>query len=252
MDIKSLLGLPDVLDVNKVIAIQPHPDDNEVNIAGTLLELSKRDIEIIYITVTDGRAGAFGNSVDPSELVSIRHQEKIEAGNIIGVNKHVDLGFRDGGSYSIEELTKQLVYLYRKFKPDLVFTVDPWMPYEAHPDHIKVGMAASQALIFSNNEIYYPARENEPSYQVPQIAFYATSHPNTFIDVSSHWPQKLDSIFAHTSQFDNAKWDILKMYFEYQGRQTYALKYGNENGMAEGLKVLAAVQLHSFPSALYS
>ena len=55
MDIRQLLGLLDILDVKKVIAIQPHPDDNEVNIGGTLLVLRSRGCEIVYITSMDGR-----------------------------------------------------------------------------------------------------------------------------------------------------------------------------------------------------
>lgn len=30
MDIRRILGLPELLDVKKVVCVQPHPDDNEV------------------------------------------------------------------------------------------------------------------------------------------------------------------------------------------------------------------------------
>ena len=75
MNIPRILGLPDILDVKKIVCIQPHPDDNEVGAAGTLIELAERGCEIVYITVTDGGAGGLGNS---DEIVEIRKKERFD------------------------------------------------------------------------------------------------------------------------------------------------------------------------------
>ncbi|WAH38386.1 PIG-L deacetylase family protein [Alicyclobacillus dauci] len=251
MNIRNVLGLPEVLDVKKVIAIQPHPDDNEVNIAGTLMELHNRGCEIVYVTVTDGRAGGWGTVQDPNQIVRVREQEKINAGKMIGVDKHIDLGFPDGGNYDIETLTKRLVEIYRQEKPDLVFTVDPWMPYEAHPDHVKVGRAASSALLFSNNPILYPI-ETHDVFQVPQIAFYATSYPNTWIDITANFERKMESIVAHKSQFDNETWSFVRLYFAEAASEAYLRISTETKGFAETLKVLAHMELHSVPTTLFS
>lgn len=251
MDIKKLLHLPDLLDVKKVVAVQPHPDDNEVNIGGTLMALRDRGCEIGYVTVTDGSAGAFGSVQSRSEIVQVRAQEKKEAGDIIGVQRHVDLGLTDGSDYSTDALTTQLVGIFREEQPEVVFSVDPWMPYEAHPDHVKVGMAVSRAILFSNNAILYP-ETTVPIYQVPQVAYYATSYPNTFIDITTYFEKKLASIFAHKSQFDNGDWELMKQYFAFSANESYRqLKQGND-GFAEALKVLSHLQLHALPSTVYS
>ncbi|QSO47638.1 PIG-L deacetylase family protein [Alicyclobacillus mengziensis] len=251
MNIKALLGLPDVLNVKKVIAVQPHPDDNEVNIAGTLLELSQRGAEIVYVTVTDGRAGAWGDVQNPDEIVAVRKEEKERAGDIIGVNKHIDLGFPDGGVYSVDEVTSQLVNVFRMERPDMVFSVDPWMPYEAHPDHVKVGQAVSRAVLFSNNTIIYPNVNHEP-WQVPQIAYYATSYPNTWMDITPHFERKIESIIAHKSQFDNETWSFVKLYFTQAASEAYKHISQDGTGFAEALKVLAHLELHSIPTTVFS
>ncbi|SEO02027.1 PIG-L deacetylase family protein [Paenibacillus sp. OV219] len=249
MDIKQLLGLPDLLDVKKIICVQPHPDDNEVGAAGTLRALALRGCEIVYITVTDGSASGSTGAPTTEEIVRIREYEKQAAGQLLGVSKQIDLGFHDMGDYSEDDLLKQLIPIIRAEKPDMLMTVDPWMPYEAHPDHIKTGKAVATAMLFAANKVRFP--EGEP-HAVPQIAFYATSHPNTFIDITTHWETKLASILAHKSQFDNEEWPMLRMYFEYQASQLHRKLNLDQAGFAEAFKVLASQQLHFFPAALYS
>lgn len=251
MNLKQILGLPDLLDVRKVIAVQPHPDDNEVNIAGTLLALRERGCDIVYVTVTDGSAGVFGNVCDRDEIAAIREQEKQAAGNIIGVSRHIDLGFVDGGDYRVEDVTTRLVEVFREQRPDVVLSVDPWMPYEAHPDHVKVGTAVSRAALFSNNAILFK-ETTAGIYQVPQVALYATSYANTYMDITRHFERKLASIFAHKSQFDNETRELMKQYFAFSAREAYVQMKRDGEGFAEALKVLSYLQLHSLPSTLHS
>ncbi|AZN41237.1 PIG-L deacetylase family protein [Paenibacillus albus] len=249
MDIKQLLGLPELLDVKKIICIQPHPDDNEVGAAGTLRELALRGCEIVYTTVTDGSASGSTGAATSEEIVRIRENEKQAAGQLLGVSKQIDLGFRDMGDYTEEDVLNKLIPIIREEKPDMLMTVDPWMPYEAHPDHIKTGKAVATAMLFAANKVRFT--EGMP-HKVPQIAFYATSHPNGIIDVTTHWDTKLASILAHKSQFDNEEWPMLRMYFEHQASQLHSKLNLEQAGFAEAFKVLATEQLHFFPAALYS
>ncbi|MCY0895324.1 MAG: PIG-L family deacetylase [Alicyclobacillaceae bacterium] len=254
MNLRDLLALPNILDVKRVIAVQPHPDDNEVNAAGTLMKLSRAGCEVIYVTVTDGRAGGWPSVQNPEEIVRVRTEEKREAGLKIGVAKHIDLGFPDGGDYSGEEVTLRLVEIFRQERPELVFCVDPWMPYEAHPDHIKVGHAVAKAILFSNNAILYPpsADCSASPYQVPQIAWYATSYPNTHVDITNEFEEKLESILAHRSQFDNETWPLVKQYFELSAESAFQLLSPSSKGRAESFKVLSNLELHSIPSTIFS
>jgi len=251
MNIAEVLGLPHLLQVHKIICVEPHPDDNEVGAAGTLRELALRGCEIVYITVTDGRAGGSSRGSDAAGIVQIRKQERAAAGRIVGVAKQIALDFPDMGDYTEQDLLARLIPIIRDERPDMLLTVDPWMPYEAHPDHIKTGKAVTAAMLFSANTFLYPGPD---PYTVPQIAFYATSHPNTYIDVTPHWERKMEAILAHQSQFGDAQWPMLQTYLEYQANQLFtAWKHApGAQGYAEAFKVLTGQQLHFFPAALYS
>ncbi len=251
MDVRKLLNLPHVLDVKKVICVQPHPDDNEIGMAGTLLELADRGCEIVFVTVTDGRSGVYDENRQSQDIVKIRSREQVEAGKIIGVSRQVNLDFPDAGNYGEDEVFHKLIVAFRKLQPDIVFTVDPWTPYEIHPDHIKTGRAAARAVLFSNNQILFS--DVEPVL-IPQVGFYATSYPNTFIDVTKHWDLKLAAISAHKSQFDNPEGEMVKAYLSYEGQQLYEkhVEPLNDIGFAEAFKILAVQQLHFFPNAIYS
>lgn len=254
MNIRQVLGLPEVLEAKRVVCVQPHPDDNEVGAGGTIKTLTSKGCEVAYITVTDGRAGAGagGTAVVADELVTTRRAERMHAGAILGVGVQEELGFPDGGDYAIEDVTARLVALFRRLKPEIVMTVDPWMPYEAHPDHIKTGLAVARALQFCNNAILFPP-EDQPPCEIPQVAFYGTSYPNTWVEVTPYWETKMSSLLAHKSQFDNEEWPLLSMYFGYAAQELWRQyrKDPEATGYAEAFKVLATRQLHFFPTALY-
>lgn len=257
MNLQQILGLPGILEIRKILCVQPHPDDNEVGAAGTLLELAKRGCEIVYVTVTDGRAGAPDETTQPQELVETRKREKEAAGRIVGVSRHIDLGFPDAGSYSKEQVVARLMPILRAERLDMVMTVDPWMPYESHPDHIKTGGAVAEAVLFADNKVLF--KDSGSPFSVPQVAFYGTSYPNTFVEITEHWERKIQAILAHDSQFNNGEWAMVSMYLQYQASELFkqwqkalGAEQDNKSGLAEAFKVLTPHQLHFFPSAVYS
>ena len=129
-------------------------------------------------------------------------------------------------------------------------TVDPFLPYEAHPDHRKAGMAAVEACLFSMFPHFYSYGETQPSrelWTVHGVALYNTAYPNTFINVDDTWNLKIQSISAHKSQFSGQEFEMLKMYFEYKSKQL-----AKDKGFvyAEGFKVLTPALLHSNVDAI--
>ena len=251
MDIRQLLGLKQLEEVKSIVCVQPHPDDNEVGAGGTLAKLAEKGCRIVFVTVTDGRFGTTDPTVAPDDLVETRRQERERAGKLLGVSKQIELGFSDGGYYTEREVMEALIPIFREEKPELVMTVDPWMPYEAHPDHYKVGRAVAAAVLAADT-IGFP--EAGAPYAVPQVGFYATSYPNTFIDVSAYWDKKIEAILAHDSQFNTPDWPLLSQFFAYQASELFRVMKNNDgtDGYAEAFKVLATLQLHFFPAAIYS
>lgn len=247
MNVKKLLGIKDIRDVSSVMCIQPHPDDNEIGAGATLALLAARGVNIIFVTVTDGRYGNNDPSITPEQMIAIRRAEKNEAGELLGVQKHYDLGYEDGGEYSEREVARSLVPLIRKEKPEMVMTVDPWTLYEAHPDHYKVGRATSEALL-AVGRVGSP-EAGEP-HHVRQVAYYASGFPNAFIEVTAYWEIKMQAILKHKSQFDNEEWPLLSQYFTYQAGEYFKqLGLEKQRGLAEAFKVLSPRQLHVFPTA---
>ncbi|GMA61598.1 PIG-L family deacetylase [Alicyclobacillus fastidiosus] len=260
VDISRLLRMKDVQQVKSLVCVQPHPDDNEVGAGGLVATLAHQGCRIVFVTVTDGRYGSSDPSLSPGALVEIRRQERLHAGQCLGVVEQVELGFEDGGKYEERDVMEALLPVLRRVGPEMVMTVDPWVPYEAHPDHQKVGRATAAAVLFAGN-ISYP-HAGAPCH-IPQVAFYASSYPNTFVDVTPYWKVKMSAILAHWSQFDNEQWPLLQQYFEYQASEYYRLLQSRASldevdgaptqvGFAEAFKVLSTKQLHFFPTAVFS
>lgn len=249
MNIRQVLQLPQLLEVKKAICVQPHPDDNEVGMAGTIAELIQRGCEITYVTVTDGRSGSFDGKLKGEELIVKRRQEIDAAGKILGVSRQIQLEFPDAQPYEEDDVFAELVRIFRQEKPDIVLTVDPWLAYEAHPDHIKTGMAVARAAMFSGNHVLLP---QYAPYAVPQVGFYHTTYPNTHVDVTAHWDKKIASIFAHESQFGNPEGELVKLFLSHQAREIHSKVFPGQAGFSEAFKVLATQELHSIPTTIYS
>ncbi len=83
-------------------------------------------------------------------------------------------------------------------------TFDPWAPYEPHPDHRMVGMAAVEAASFSHMPLFHPehAREGLKPHLVTE-AYYFAKNPagsNKVVDITDFIDKKIDALCAHDSQ----------------------------------------------------
>jgi len=222
-----------------VLSIQPHPDDTEISAGGTVAMLTARGCRVVYVTVTDGGAGTTDPGVSWHELVGIRAREQEEAARILGVSELVWLNYRDSELRPTVELRDRLVTLVRRYRPDLILTVDPWLPYEAHPDHVATGLAASQAFFFSGlpNVNRQDLEAGLQPHYAQYIAYYWTRRPNLYIDVSDKMELKVRAMAAHRSQLTPELLDLLVKYSELHGADS-GYRY------AEAFKVLNRHALH--------
>lgn len=243
MDLKDFMPIPDLDDCKSLLCIQPHPDDNEVGAGATIARLAAKGCNITYLTVTDGRMGTMDPGADLDALAVKRRNEAEEAARILGVSCSVFLDYKDTGITDENSLCHDIVRQIRHIRPEFVMTVDPFLPYETHPDHIKTGMAALRACMFSQFPHMYSdgGPDNLQSWSVKGIALYFSAAPNTFINADETWNLKIKSLEAHESQFDPRYMESLKVYFEFKARQ-----YGKGKGFkqAEAFKVLTASHLH--------
>ena len=82
MDLSAFLTPPEILTAQCALCIQPHPDDNEIGMGGTIAALAARGCEIHYLTVTNGDLGAQGAPIEPAQLAALRRDEAVAAGKV--------------------------------------------------------------------------------------------------------------------------------------------------------------------------
>lgn len=247
MELTDLLSLPKLEDCKSLLCVQPHPDDNEVGAGATIAKLSAKGCKVTYLTVTDGRMGSVDPKQDQTELVSIRKKEVEQSAELLGVSDTIFLNFRDGDYSDEKQLCKSIVAVIRQVKPEIVLTVDPFLPYEFHPDHRKVGMATAQACMFGAFPNFLPDEKTKDTWAVRGIAFHTTAYPNTFLNVDDTWDLKMKSLSLHKSQFDAASLQRVGYYFDFKARG-YA--QGKGFTRAEAFKVLSPDCLHMFVDAI--
>lgn len=243
----ELKDLNRVFDLaQKVLCIQPHPDDTDVAAGGLVAKLARRGCYIAYATMTDGCIGTLDPEMYPEKLASIRVSEEEEAAKILGVKKLIWLNYKDSELKPTIDARNRLITLIREFQPHLILTVDPWLTYEAHPDHMATGILAVEAMFFAMFPYINPwdMRAGLKPHLTPFIAFYWTRKPNTYIDITDYIDLKFKAISAHKSQFPPERfWEIenpLRIYSRLMGKKigvTYA----------EAFKVLSIRHLHCCP-----
>jgi LmbE family N-acetylglucosaminyl deacetylase len=244
MNPKDLFPVPHLKQARNVLVIFPHPDDAELTAGGTIALLTADGATVTYAAVTDGSMGTFDPLMSREQVSAVRRSEQEEAAAVLGV-AHVEwLGFRDGLLPEIEAVRRAIVRVIRKVRPDFVITLDPWLPYEAHPDHRKASMAAVEAVLYAPFPLAYPEdlRDGLVAWQVGGIALALSVRPNTVIGIESTWEAKLKACLCHKSQFPKDIWN--SMYLPYL--QAKCMEWGHEIGakVAETFKVMHPYHLH--------
>jgi LmbE family N-acetylglucosaminyl deacetylase len=141
--------------------LAPHPDDEALGCAGTLLQLGKKGGAVSIIFLTDGEM-LHGNSSDG--IGDIRREEARRSAGLLGCREAIFPGFPDGeiGGH-LERVYKKLYEFIGDIKPDIVLSPSS---IDYHPDHIATSHAAvrlmndfrSFALVFY--EVYSTLRFN--------------------------------------------------------------------------------------------
>ncbi len=245
-EIKRMLQLPKIEDCDNILCVQPHPDDGDISSGATVAKLTSLGKKVTYLFVTDGDAGINGKS--RSETAKIRKEEEVRAAKILGVKDLIWLDHPDAGEYSVSDLRNEIIDVIRRIKPDLIMTVDPFLPYEFHPDHIATGTATAQAALFYNNPTVKEIGKNYVPHALKAMAFFFTASPNQFVCVDDQWEIKFQAIFEHKSQINPETFKLYRKYFDIKGKF-----YGEKIGCkyAEGFKVLIPEMFHAFAENLW-
>ncbi|HED24092.1 MAG TPA: PIG-L family deacetylase [Firmicutes bacterium] len=244
----SILPVPDLLKVKELLVVQPHPDDMEIGAGATIARLIESGTRVTCLTVTDGSVGTTDAAVSQDDLSVIRRSETERSADIIGIENLIWLDFADGGILPLEIIRSEMTGFIRRLKPEAVMVCDPWLPYEAHSDHVRTGLAAAEAVLLAHMPHFCPAdlQDGLSPHAVEMIIFYYTAYPNTFIDVTATWDKKIAAIDCHASQFPAGQGDKLKQYLRAKAQEQAQDQDGE---LVEALKVLSPGHLHIFEHA---
>jgi LmbE family N-acetylglucosaminyl deacetylase len=201
-------------EYKKIMVISPHPDDLDFGCSGTNAKWARGGKEIIYIMVTSGDKGNDDLSVDPESFRKRREAEQKEAGLIVGVKHIVFLRYEDGEVENTQELRIDLVREIRKYRPEVVLTMDPANcnfdnHYLSHRDHRQTAEAVFDAVYpAAGNPFFFPELINEGylPHNVREMLFFGTANPNVWSDISDTIEIKLKALSCHKSQGLNEEW----------------------------------------------
>jgi N,N'-diacetylchitobiose non-reducing end deacetylase len=235
---------PNILSTHRILCVQPHYDDNDIGAGGTLARLHDQGTEIIYLTVTDDLVGVFDPNLSNEQAAVQLKDEQRCAGELIGVDLQEWLSFPDAGDYNYYEMRHAIIAAIRRYQPDALMTCDPWLPYEAHRDHVQTGLAVAEASYLHNMVRLKTEPQIDQDYQpynIPMVIFYFSHAPNTIVDISGTQSRKHQALACYKAQFTPLEMEHLLELVEAEERH-YARRESFSHG--ESFKVLRPDQLH--------
>jgi N-acetylglucosamine malate deacetylase 1 len=178
-----------------VLAIFAHPDDLELNVAGTLLKLKSKGYRTGALDVTRGEMGTRGT-------VEIRAEEAVKAAEVMRLDVRENLELADGHVWNDEASRTKLVRVLRRLKPQVIFTHQIGDP---HPDHNHIADLVRESARLASMRNYDP-ETGEEKIKPPVVAHSIFSRlvaPSFIVDISDFLEEKMAAIRAHASQFYN-------------------------------------------------
>lgn len=173
-----------------LLAFHAHPDDETTSTGGTLAKYAAAGEHVVVVTATDGAEGEIHNYDDPDslkpQLPQLREEELAKALEILGVDNHAFLGYRDSGMMGTDanedercfwradfmEATGKLVTQIRRHRPEVLVVYDPFGGY-GHPDHIQVHRIGVAAYWGATDLNRFPLGAGEEPWQPRKLYWSA-------------------------------------------------------------------------------
>lgn len=197
--------------LDRVMVIAAHPDDPEFGCGGTIAKLADQGKEIVYVLLTSGDKGSHDPNVRPGQLAALREREQRAAAETLGVKDVIYLRYADGILENTLALRGQLAALLRRYKPHIVFAIDPWRHYQLHPDHRAAGFAALDAIFAAREWNIFAEQliEDDDPWRVKQVYLFWTENADHWEDISETIDRRIAALACHVSQVgtDTAKLD---------------------------------------------
>ncbi len=182
----------------RVLAITAHPDDMELNCAGTLIRCKQRGDEVFSCHVSDGSLGHM--EIMPDELGEIRCAEAKKSGAVAGIQV-IWGGFHDLDIYPDNKVARdRIVEIIRTVRPDFIIT---HYPNDYMADHVAVSKLVFDASFAASVPHYSCGVEG--ATPVTPIFYMSPSNglnfqPTEYVDISDVIEIKKQMFLCHDSQ----------------------------------------------------
>jgi LmbE family N-acetylglucosaminyl deacetylase len=184
----------------RIIVFGAHPDDCELEAAGTAALWAKQGHKVKFVSVTNGDIGH--HEIAGGPLARRRTAEVNRCAEILGITTQV-LDIHDGEVLPTLENRRTITRLIREWKADLV--IGP-RPNDYHPDHRYTGILLQDAafmVIVPNFCPDVPALRKNPVFMYTEDSFKKPNPfvPDVVIPIDATIDLKVQCIDALESQF---------------------------------------------------
>ena len=160
--------------VPTLMTVHAHPDDETIGTGGTMAKAVAEGRRVVLVTCTRGEMGEIvvpdmDTPDNHRRLGEIRAGELERAMGRLGVTEWENLGYHDSDMMGrvgnrdprcfwqadLDEAGRRLVWLMRRYQPDVVTTYNDFGGY-GHPDHIRTHDVAVRAFPRAGDVAWYP------------------------------------------------------------------------------------------------
>ena len=191
------------------MVVVAHADDAEWGCAGTVAKWCAQGWEVVYLLCTDGSKGSSDPEVTSGQLVEIRKQEQLDAGEVLGLRQVVFLGYEDSMLEPTLELRRDIAREIRRYRPDVLICMSPQRSlngdgYMGHPDHFAAGEAALSAVFpAARDRLTFPEllEEGLEPHHVREVwIMYGDEGADMYVDVTEHMDTAVKALQRHKTQ----------------------------------------------------
>jgi len=194
-------------EIQTLLAVFAHPDDESFRPGGTLALLARRSVRVVVLTATRGEAGSCGDPplCNADELGTVRERELHCACAALGIEPPRLLDYQDGrlGEADPVQVIAQILQVVRELRPQVMLTFGP-DGLSGHPDHIAIGQWASEAFQRAEevSALYTVAVPQSLATRLGMLQIHAVpdSQIAVTVEVSAVWDTKLAAIRCHATQ----------------------------------------------------
>jgi len=182
-----------------VLCASAHPDDIELQCAGTLIRYVKEGHKVFMAVACTGNVGSKIHT--GPEIEAIRAGEAKKAADIIGAEL-IMLGYKDADIWLDHPHWLTYVDLIRRTNPDVILTHD--RDDYVH-DHTNVGELVYRAAIWAS-VANIPECKLPPIDHIPSVFYFETigttrvAPPDHYVDITQEFDQKMLAFKQHESQ----------------------------------------------------